>query len=108
MYLVFVSSGSYSEYSVVGVWVGPRDPVPLLDALVSELSLASEGVGGQHWPTFEALRLDDCRRRVGGKLDRAQMDRLERIKADILKRVVPHLEAHGFVRANPTEVWLGD
>lgn len=88
-YIVYLTSGEYSAYSLNDVYAGDEDPVPVLDLLVSEQS-------GGRWPTWAAMD-GDC------SVSKA----VEDLAGQIRGKAVAALEFAGFVRVEATEVWLG-
>ena len=90
MYIVYATSGDYDDYGVDGVYVGDRDPKPLLDGIALRIS---EG----KFQTFD--------RYVSPFSDSFKQDR--EMQSRIFREAIPTLERHGFKKAEATEVWLG-
>ena len=96
-FIVYLASGSHSDYGISGVMVGDVDPVPLLSEWVRKASLGQLVYGKGSvchpdqfsCPSSEYWELDKlrCRLNAGQK--------------DVLI-------AAGFVEVEAVEVWLGE
>lgn len=100
MFIVYVTKGEYSYYSMESVYVGEKDPAPLLDALVVEMS-------GGRWIKFDDIREGNTLTFTDGKYDIAETERKRKLTKAIREKLVPLLVANGFVESQATEVWLG-
>jgi hypothetical protein len=100
MYIVYITEGEYSYYSVKQVYVGKNDPTPILDTFINEKSQGK-------WKTCEEFYKDHCLYYVDGKLNIELCRAGQKLKDEIQKQFIKVLEENGFEKSEATEVWLG-
>lgn len=92
-YIVYVTSGSYSDFGVSGIMVGDVDPTPLLDGIADRMS---DGL----FKNFNNMESS-----APYRTDKRKME--QHLAHSIREKAVETLEAAGFVDHKCVEVWLG-
>lgn len=96
-YIVYLSSGEYSGYSINGVLIGDIDPIPVLDQLAMK---RSDGV----FRSWESIKNDDWKM---GPHETATYFEILKKMAAIRQDAPQALKDAGFVEAEAIEVWTG-
>jgi len=103
MFIVYVTSGQYSDFGVNEILIGENDPNPFMDGFVAA---NSEGL----WATWKQLKNGLYFRREGEQqwstYNGPEFQRRAKVQDLIYSTIVDHLKANGFTKANATELWL--
>jgi hypothetical protein len=99
-YLVQISHGEYSYYSLDNILIGDVPPEPLIDAHIKQVS-------NGEWESYDACWKDMCLVNANGRYDpKLTSDKRDRQTA-VVKSCVDMLKANGFVEHEHFELWCG-
>ncbi len=95
-YLITLTSGSYSDFTIDGYLMGDFDPTPLLDEETARMTNGR----ARSFKTINGA-LTPCPKDITmGERD-AMLDR-------VYRSVVPLLKSRGFVETEAIELWTGE
>jgi len=101
-FIVYVTSGSYSDFGVSSHLLGDADPKPLIDDFVKQSS-------DSLWQTKDEMEGYDYVLMPGGNgfESRRIPQEIYRLRDSIRSECVDELKKHGFREVETFELWLG-